>query len=533
MKSLFPEKYHTHIYHFALVLLVIGMPTSKFLISVAELTLAGNWIAEGNLKNKFILFWKNKSALLLCSVILLHIIGLLYTTNFADGFLDIRVKAPLFVLPFILSTSKPLTEKIVHIVLKFFVASVVYCTITSALILLDIFHRPVVDVRNISIFISHIRFALLICISFFIAVYFIIKSNTKIEKAIWAVLIVWFITTLVFMESLTGIAILTITSAVILFYKAITSKVKLIKFGIPIVFLCFIAFSISYLRGIMNERNKQTETIDFAKMDKLTSRGNPYTYTTSSTLTENGHLIWIYFCESELREEWNKRSAIKFGENDKKGNPLSYTLTRFLSSKGWRKDADAVTALTTDEIAAIERGVPNVNFQSVSSLTGRIYETLWEIDLYKSTGDANGHSLTQRFEYWKVATEIIRKNLLFGVGTGDVQNSFDEEYVITNSKLAPEWRLHSHNQYLSITVAFGIFGLIWFLASMVYPMFAQRKVFDYLYISFFIIASISFLTEDTLETQAGVTFYAFLNSFLLFARPKDDKQSTATTQRTI
>jgi len=35
------------------------------------------------------------------------------------------------------------------------------------------------------------------------------------------------------------------------------------------------------------------------------------------------------------------------------------------------------------------------------------------------------------------------------------------------------------------------------------------------YLSFFIIAVISFLTEDTLETQAGVTFFAFFNSFFL------------------
>ena len=38
--------------------------------------------------------------------------------------------------------------------------------------------------------------------------------------------------------------------------------------------------------------------------------------------------------------------------------------------------------------------------------------------------------------------------------------------------------------------------------------------------TFFIIAIVSFFAEDTLETQAGVTFYAFINSFLLFAKEK-------------
>ncbi len=90
------------------------------------------------------------------------------------------------------------------------------------------------------------------------------------------------------------------------------------------------------------------------------------------------------------------------------------------------------------------------------------------------------------------------------------------------SKLAPKWRLHSHNQYLSIAVAFGLIGLLWFLFTLFYPVIKLKMTFDYLYITFFIIALISFFNEDTLETQAGVTFYSFLNSFLLFARKKDD-----------
>jgi hypothetical protein len=35
---------------------------------------------------------------------------------------------------------------------------------------------------------------------------------------------------------------------------------------------------------------------------------------------------------------------------------------------------------------------------------------------------------------------------------------------------------------------------------------------------FFIIIFMSMLTEDTLETQAGATFFAFFNALLLFGR---------------
>jgi O-antigen ligase len=160
-----------------------------------------------------------------------------------------------------------------------------------------------------------------------------------------------------------------------------------------------------------------------------------------------------------------------------------------------------------------------VDYKNISSLKGRIREIIWEIDLYKKTGDANGHSLTQRFEYWKTASMIIKNNLLIGVGTGDVAAAFDKEYIQSNSSLYAKWRLRAHNQYLSIAVGMGLIGLLWFLITLFYPMYKLKMQFNYLYMAFFIIALVSFFTEDTLETQAGVTFFAFFNSFFLFLQP--------------
>ncbi len=518
MKSLFPQKYHTYIYYFALTILAIGLPVSKFLMSISQLILLGNWLLEGNLRNKIIDFWKNKPALVVSSILVLHFIGLLYTSNYADAFLDIRVKLPLFILPLIISTSDSLPEKLFNGILKLFVASVIFGTIVSTLILFGFIHRPIVDIRGISIFISHIRFALLICVGVFISSYFAWLAKKKWSKLVWLLIICWFVTSLVLMESLTGIVILCITVFILLCYRILKIEKRIIKIAILTFIIGLFISSYIYTAGIIQQRNENVDRIDFDKVDRFTSKGNPYTFFPESKLIENGHLIWIYFCDKELKEEWDKRSTIKFEEKDKKGNSLRFTLIRFLASKGLRKDGDAVAALTNEEIVAIERGVPNVNYQSFSSFKKRLYETLWEIELYKNTGDANGHSLTQRFEYWKVALNIINENLLLGVGTGDVQKSFDEAYVNMNSKLAMEWRLHSHNQFLSITVAFGLFGLLWFLLTLIYPMFKLNMTFDYLFITFFIVSTISFFTEDTLETQAGVSFYVFFNSLFLFSR---------------
>ena len=131
-------------------------------------------------------------------------------------------------------------------------------------------------------------------------------------------------------------------------------------------------------------------------------------------------------------------------------------------------------------------------------------------------GNPSGHSVVQRLEFWKAALQIIKENPLLGVGTGDVKNAFEDQYTKMNSPLAKEWRLRSPNQFLAITVAFGFIGLILFLITLIFPLIADKNFNTYLYLMFFVIGFLSMISEDTLETQAGVTFFAFFNSLLLF-----------------
>ncbi|MCX6272441.1 MAG: O-antigen ligase family protein [Bacteroidetes bacterium] len=122
-----------------------------------------------------------------------------------------------------------------------------------------------------------------------------------------------------------------------------------------------------------------------------------------------------------------------------------------------------------------------------------------------------------RLDYWKASMALIQKHLITGVGTGDMNRVFDQYYNEINSKLKPEWRRRSHNQFLSITVGFGILGLTWFLFSLIYPPVVLKKLSNFLFGSFFLLVFMSMIPEDTIESQEGVTFVAFFFSFLLFA----------------
>jgi O-antigen ligase len=484
-------------------------------MSLSQLILLGNWILEGELKTKFRSFIANKPALVLSSVLLMHFVGLLYTEDFNYAINDIRIKLPLLALPLIVSTSRPLPGNIFNLLLKLFVAATFCATIVSSLILAGVIQREVVDVRNVSVFISHIRFALLICISIFVCFYYLRRDQKLWLKIMWVAAVMWFIYFLVLTESLTGLAALLITVGLIAAYQVIRSKSKVLKFSSLALIIASSLAVFFFIKGIEQE-SKPREVIDASKLASKTKKGNPYGHNLNANQTENGYYVWLYYNFEELEAAWNQRSTISYSDKDMKGNDICFTLMRFLTSKGLHKDEEGVAQLTNEEIASIERGITNVNYQNVSSLKGRIHETLWELNHYRNTGDPNGQSMSQRFEYWKTSLQIIGNNLLIGVGTGDVEQAFYEQYERSNSRLLPELRLRSHNQYLAIAVAFGCLGLLWFLFTLIYPMYKLGKMNDFLYMTFFIVAVISFLNEDTLETQAGVTFFVFFNTIFLF-----------------
>jgi O-antigen ligase len=215
---------------------------------------------------------------------------------------------------------------------------------------------------------------------------------------------------------------------------------------------------------------------------------------------------------------------------DKRGNAIRFTLLRYLTSVGLRKDAASLRSLSDEEIRHIEDGIANVRQLSESSLENRLRTIIWEIIVYKTRGDISGHSVMQRLEFWKAGHRIIVDNFWIGTGTGDIQQAYQQEYIEMNTNLAHQYRWRAHNQYLSIFATFGIFGLLWFLFALVYPGCRLKMFRDYFYLIFFLILILSMLSEDTIENQAGATFFAFFTAFFLFAR---EQKMLLFTKKTI
>ncbi len=511
-----------HLYVFGLVLLVIGLPLSLFLTSLSQFVLAGSLFLEGNVVEKFKRYFKNKPALILTGILLLHVVGLLWTADFSEGIKDIRIKLPLLSLPLIMAGSEPLSKKQFHLVLGFFIASVFAGTMVSMAVLTGIIHREITDIREIFIFhISHIRFALFICVSVFALLYFIFSSSYSLSlmlKAVYALLVLWLITFLFIMESVTGLSTLAVTGTLVLFYRAFKSKSVFLKTSLLLLAL-FVPVSILFVVWKYENKFSANHPVEINLQD-TTLQGHHYTCDTLHQQYENGYPVWVYICEDELRSSWNKLSSIRYDSLDLRKQRLSYTLIRFLASKGLRRDANGVSNLSAKEIHSIENGIANVNYQDISSIESRLMQILWEWDHFRKGGDPSGHSVMQRIEFWRAAKGIIREHPFIGVGTGDMPAAYKSQYEKMKTALTPIWRLRAHNQFLAIAVAFGLIGLIFFLFALFFPLFYNQKKFDYFYVTFFVIACLSMLTEDTLETQTGATFFAFFSCLFLFGREK-------------
>ncbi len=507
---------HRYIYFFGLALLVAGLPISKVPLSFAVLILFLNWLIEGHLGKKLSGFFKNTTALVISSLFLLHLIGLIYTTDFGYAFLDLQVKIPMLLLPLIISTSEALSKKQIQNLLLFFVFAVLVSTFLSLYIYLT---KNFVDIRAITPYISHIRLSLMICLSIFMLLYFVFSDHdfSKMIKLIFILTMIWLSVFLVILESITGLSVLIITALILALIALIKMKSRLYKLIIAGLIIIVSSFVVFYLLNIYKDY-RSFATVHKNEIRQITSKGNAYNQDTLNKETENGYYIYWNISEDELREAWNKRSHFKFDSIDRKGQDIKFTLIRFLTSKGYNKDAEGVSKLTNEEVHSIENGVASVNYIDMKSLRTRILETIWELENYNINANPNRHTIMQRFEYWKASLGIIRSHLLIGVGTGDMNIAFARQYDKMKSPLEKRWRLRSHNQFLSFSVGFGLFGLLWFLFVLVYPFLHQKGAKGLCLYCFLYHYCIIYANRDTLESQTGLTFFVFFNTIFLLGK---------------
>lgn len=503
----------------------MSLPVSTFGMSLSQFILLFNWLAEGRFHEKLIQIKKNRAIPVFLLFYGVHLLGLMYTT-WPDGFTgagyngldDLRIKLPFLVLPLIIGTSAPLSFSELKMMIYSFATTLAGSSIISSALLFGLFETEIHGPRDLSVFISHIRFALLLNIGVFAFAFLLFNRKytiSKTEKWIAALGMIWFSVFLILLQSFTGILIFGILLLIHAVIFVVRMRNRFIRKALAItVFSGVVLVLVSIYLFV--DRYTQFDTYNPEQLDLYTENGNPYVHYFSNLQVENGHWVGLYHQPEELKAAWNARSGLNYNGLDHRGNYIRQTLERYLTALNLRKDSIGVSRLTEDDIRMIESGYANPIYKKKYSLYPRLYEIVWELDLYFRGGNPSGHSVSQRLEYYRTGFSIWKENFWFGVGTGDVDAAYQQAYDKKISRLGEKYQHRSHNQYLSLLLAFGLIGFLFILFSIIYPVIYLKGWKKYLFMLSFLVAILSMFGEDTLETQAGATFFVFFYSLCLF-----------------
>ncbi len=511
------QELHRGIYVFSLVLLVCCLPLSRYVLSISQFLLFLNWLAEGRLREKTTIVRQTPALWIFMSVILVYLLGSLYSANLDGAVTKVKNVLPLVLIPLVVATSKPLSPRDVSRLFVFYSLAVTAAAIICiAGYLID---PSAVDrnFRKFSIFMPHIRFALLIILDILILLYLVIFKPYPVSRsrqATCVALALFLIVFLFVLRSFAGIIILFLCLMVFIIRTTMLKSSRRSAYVVitAIAAACFIAAF--YVIHFYN-RNFNPTDVDLANLEKKTVNGNAYEHNLDDRTMENGHFVNLYVCEPELRKEWNARSQLSYDSTDRKGQPVFTTLKRYLASRGLRKDSASLSLLGNNEIHAIEWGLANYAFSVKPGLYQRLYETLWEVHIWRVSGYVKWHSFGQRLVYYQTAGRIIRNNWLTGVGTGDVYSTM-LEVTRKDHEVEARWKGEPHNQFTFLLMAFGIPGFAWIFFAWIYPVVVNRSTRYLLFNLFAVIVLVSMMVLDTIESYDNMVYFAFFYTLFAF-----------------
>lgn len=495
LARIFGSRIHTQIHLFCLSVLFFAIPVNKIAMSLSMMVLLLNLILEADFHSYWNKIKSNRLFILISILFFLHVLGLAWSENWVYGFNDVKNKLPLIVIPLIL-VAKPITQqKHLHILLLSFTFSTLLVSLINYIVYTN--NGCEGDFREMSLFGSHIRFSIDVIVAICIALYFVLKVRRFIFPLILIVL--WLLYYTYFSQVITGFICLVFALSFLgihltyLKNKIFTFITTSVLLGVIIWFVYWL-----FLPPQINETH-------YRSMPIKTAKGNPYTYNFKHISPDNGIAYYSFYNKKELKEAWSIRSNSNFDGQDSLGQILQNTLIRYLNELELHKDYDGVMELTDEDIRKIEKGKTS---RHQHGMLTRIYSIKHQVQLDR---DPNGHSLLERIEFLKVGLSIFKKNFVIGVGTGDVQDAFDSEYILTDSPLNEDKRHRTHNQFLTFGITFGILGIVLFVYLII--QFFKTNSYDgfgFLGTWLILVICASFFLDDTLETQAGVSLFGFI-----------------------
>lgn len=168
-------------------------------------------------------------------------------------------------------------------------------------------------------------------------------------------------------------------------------------------------------------------------------------------------------------------------------------------------------------VSAILLASPLLSFGLLPTFHNKFANTVDDVNRVSATKSANNYSIVGRVYSYKAAFHVFNQHSIAGVGIAAITREIDKAYHHLFPEIEKENRKLPHNQYLYYLVTFGVLGLAVFLICFYYPLLAYFRKADLFLHVHYLIVSISFLFEYTLETQLGVLYAVFFLLLPLYA----------------
>ncbi len=503
-----------------MISIVIGLSLSPVLMSIGTMGITLQWlmdIARKKIKPwVFITFPSTRNWVILY---LLLIIAMLWSSNWSFGANDLRIKLPLLLLSITLPSYLIDFKKEKRRIIEWaFIFGIVLSAVVSILLVhnaMPMAHWVVSkklspsQIREYSVFTSHVRMGLFsalgIALLWSYPFHQLWKTITRFGISLFLIYY------LVLIESATGLFLVAVAA---IFFIVRYLKLRFsyrYKLWTLVTLSVLLIIGLFYIVRVFQAYNALQPN---QKPLSQTRNGNTYESQPDHGQIENGYLVHLNICEKELIPAWNNRSSLAYHHKDLSGGDIHQTLIRYLSSMGLPKDQQAVESLTDQQVKEIEMGIPNYRYAEMNGLERRLDKMFFEYQMIQLGDAPNGYSLFQRFIYWQNALDLIQDHWLLGTGTGDLNDAIQSGYAKDSKGLLPQYQLRTHNQYLTIILTLGVLGLV-FCVVFLYNIIKAAKRCSLIASIFVMIILFSMVTEDTLETQAGITFIAFFTAWWL------------------
>lgn len=514
---------HRGIYLASLCLIAAFLPSSRYMLTVSEIIMAANWVAEGAFRTKFSKLLSDRAAIAFILIYVLSVIGVIWSED--PGYAlrhDLLHKLPTLFMPLIVATSTLPGRKMTRVILLLFISSVV---VVSFIGFFSRLLQPALSFRDASPFLPGLYFGLMVIIAAF-QLPLLAREFAGCRKLFIASLAIsaWLIFFLFHLRALSGVASFAAALICLTAILAARSDKVLVKILVPAILIVVTALAIRPMVTVWRQTHAETPA-GFNSLDSITGKGNPYLHDTLNIIRENGTLVYLYIADEELREAWNEKSSLDYDGETLAGQELRSTLFRYMSSLDLRKDAEGFMKLTEKDLMAVERGVTNHLNTSRHGFYVRAYEEMMSLYIYykSSRQMTEWGSLTKRIDLWRTSWLAFMERPILGWGTGSILKAMDYGMGKTGSTLRG-LNMKPHNQYLYILLTLGIAGLSSIAILYGYFVVRKRAYQSLMFILFLIVFLVNFAGNNSLESQPGQDLFVFFSLFYGYFYPQLKKE---------